>query len=1306
SEQDAVRKIWGVLHQGQFIHLKDLENPDTIARLRAEATEIIDLEAELGGTVARRVPTFHADGKAGYEKVSSDGMEGYLKNNGLVINEDGSFGFRPVTDLAKPGAFDPKIGQVLKIGKDGRTAGYMVPIWNNNKSDMHYADKSVVDLDGFLRDNGVVISKDGEHAGFTSVQDPANIDVPRADVKEFLIIGLDGSTTGRMLPMLNGGWVRVNTPEKAMAALGQGILGWLKATLALGILATGLELPLGAAEMPQVAPPPAPIVAPAVPGIADFVKENFLVLTGDPNSFGFVSAKELASPDLRFMARQILVMNPTGEPIESMVPVFGEKGYQRVPNAEMGIVLRSQLPTNDVVRGTQLDPAASGSIFKFIPTKDGTEPKAVVLNPDNDMVKKARAVGHFNEGEVKAVAGKGFTQVWPVLQGISLVPFNKTHAFIVTKAGANLAEYQRSTPKANQDPKKLEALKAAARATPMGFIEVEKLKDPATHEKVRLAADGIEMQDESENVVARIYLDPAFASSRVESIDGTTSRLYELPSYELGGNMAPVEITTYEDVRGEDPYLRETGEFRHVSKTDTRPINSDIKDIKVTDVYAKETIGVREDGKPIFKLTLRYSIRELQQEVIFYAPGDDGRQRESYYISTDLAKDKGFSVVIDGKLKENVVHLTKSASTIDSTSGTKTVVAQGVSLRGLRDNGGYASARIQRYEDDRLKEDVTGFVKLDLAALEAGALSEEAIQDYARDHRILRLDDPYTYNPDGSEKRRDVRLNADQSNDPAKASWTPGWTITPGGTNTQPEMVSKLLKHPRIKKIFDQYGLNATTPWLAGVLTTEQGVVSTTYRIKGDSREKPFITIREEAGHILDYTVGLEFKKETGSPVVAYVLTPALDPKDPNLQISAIRLTVPNNDTVRELIKKYGAEKVYAALMGRHFPNNTESLEQQFSNIGISLDLKPTRVMEIPMIVKTGTQDPRKLDYRTVEPQVRKLVEQYAVTTDPAVQNSLLDQIQQIVRANRSAREISYSSDQGLATDHYLIPNDSRGRDAFQIMPNGNLEVPMWWFEGVPVRITDGPAQIDVKPVVGIMPGVVVIGKDGKYKHTLVYDKTELTPAGDPNDANLQIKANRYRVLDAEFMLGAKLSPGGRVMREHFRHLVHRVAAGKLGVATEGVEEIVYDMFSPFQVPLYGLKTGKDGIKRITQVPEVEAFSSVSTSSRVDKLSDTVSGHDLVSEQRKDPVTDITSLEMEATAPSIYKSKTTRLQDGKPLSKNTEDIWSSWGQDVKDGWGYIVGFLGLLGSVFITGSIFGAIRKRSQKTASRKAVSE
>ena len=315
SEQDAVRKIWGVLHQGQFIPLKDLQNPDTIARLRAEATEIIDLEADQGATVAHRVPVLRDD-KPGYERVPVAEMAGYLKNNGLVIKGDGSFGFRPVTDLTKPGAFDPSIQQVLKIGMDGRTAGYVVPVWNNDERLQNYHEVSLADLESFTHNNGVVVGKDKKHVGFVSVADPANIPVSRALVKEFLIINpKTGDTDERMLwDLENLKWVRVHAPAPGPTKSGERAMA-LSRWVASGILAAliGLSsLGAGAAETPE--------------DISAYVAKHALVITRDGEA-GFILNPDQGNPkvDLGSVAKQVLAIDPDGKTIGEWVRMYGGK---------------------------------------------------------------------------------------------------------------------------------------------------------------------------------------------------------------------------------------------------------------------------------------------------------------------------------------------------------------------------------------------------------------------------------------------------------------------------------------------------------------------------------------------------------------------------------------------------------------------------------------------------------------------------------------------------------------------------------------------------------------------------------------------------------------------------------------------------------------------------------------------------------------------------------------------------------------------------------------------------------------------
>ena len=133
---------------------------------------------------------------------------------------------------------------------------------------------------------------------------------------------------------------------------------------------------------------------------------------------------------------------------------------------------------------------------------------------------------------------------------------------------------------------------------------------------------------------------------------------------------------------------------------------------------------------------------------------------------------------------------------------------------------------------------------------------------------------------------------------------------------------------------------------------TNSDVISTDYRIDRDNLERKQITIREEAGQVIEIIVGLAFDPRTGEQLLAFSLTP-MTPD--NYQITAIYETVDNGMNYSQLLPA-NVSKVESKLVKDHISgaNVSNDFEKNMNMQGMSLKGIPTLVKRIPLLLGTN----------------------------------------------------------------------------------------------------------------------------------------------------------------------------------------------------------------------------------------------------------------------------------------------------------------------------------------------------------------
>ena len=375
-----------------------------------------------------------------------------------------------------------------------------------------------------------------------------------------------------------------------------------------------------------------------------------------------------------------------------------------------------------------------------------------------------------------------------------------------------------------------------------------------------------------------------------------------------------------------------------------------------------------------------------------------------------------------------------------------------------------------------------------------------------------------------------------------------GWTITGEDNRTQADLVRNLIAHPSIAEAFRKYNIDANTifsPSLTETPTTSTEI----YRIPNDALERKFIAVQKEGGRIIEIVVGLDFDPSTGEQIKAVKLTP-------DFQLKSDVSTEGKFITGKLFTDKF--RQTFSAAISKHFQKEQADLWKVLSEIGISENTSLTVLREQPHLIGPDGR---------------------------------------------------YSNQVGAPTYHYLIPNDSRGRDIAVRFENNDLGINLWWLEGKSVDVINGELHTFTEGV-GIMPGSVVVDSKNNLKEVQIYKAPSAEEqkaysvtlkdrqtgeviaevaggSGKPLTVTFKarnrqpettVMANNYAVLDSQFKHNVYFTAGGQLLAEQYAHITVQVALSQFGVATSGDEIIIYDVRAPFRTPVQAFMIGSTAI--------------------------------------------------------------------------------------------------------------------------------
>ena len=657
------------------------------------------------------------------------------------------------------------------------------------------------------------------------------------------------------------------------------------------------------------------------------------------------------------------------------------------------------------------------------------------------------------------------------------------------------------------------------------FISFASLQNYGTMEAVRRAADEVNIVVNNTNTmkldtIGHVYIDGSVDGSTVE-VDDSADILASGKVYELKGFISRYSSQT---IGGPQAIKQVTKAFKDKEHTIMEVTTTDLRDINKT-VVVKDVYRLVKNQKPI-KL---YSERLPQQERIFF---DNEGLHEIYSQSMDINAEPGVTIKIGNEIKYNVTGIYDFKPDADNKeNGTGLFI----SLRDIKNNGGYQSIRRSTFDDNGIEKDETGIVKLSVITSKEDMLKTAESANY-------QFSDQYTYDKTtGEVEKQTVTLTANNVS-------REGWTIKVEDNRSEADLVRSLVAHPSIAGAFNKYGIDEKTVFVPAL--TETPTTSTEiYRIPNDSLERKFITVQREGGRVIEIVVGLDFDPRTGEQIKAVKLTP-------DYQVKADMSTEGSMVAGDLFTDKF--RKTFSGAMAKHFQQEQPDLWEVLSGMGISERTSLTVLREQPHLIGADGR---------------------------------------------------YSDQVGVSTYHYLIPNDSRGRDIAVRFENNDLGVNLWWLEGKNVQVINGEAHTFTINV-GTMPGSVVEDSKNTLKEVQIYkapaaeeqkpyrvtlrdrqtneviaevaggNGKPLTVTFKARDGQPEttVIANDYAVLDAKFKHNVFNTAGGQLLAEQYAHITVQVALSQFGVATSGDETIIYDVRAPFRTPVQAFMTGSTAI--------------------------------------------------------------------------------------------------------------------------------
>ncbi|MDP8213470.1 MAG: hypothetical protein P9X22_09340 [Candidatus Zapsychrus exili] len=530
----------------------------------------------------------------------------------------------------------------------------------------------------------------------------------------------------------------------------------------------------------------------------------------------------------------------------------------------------------------------------------------------------------------------------------------------------------------------------------------------------------------------------------------------------------------------------------------------------------------------------------LSKEIVHY---DVETGNETYV--TDLDNKEGIALNINGTIVSNVVGVFNIAETIDSV-GNNIKIVSFVNTRSFTDAilsecDNYASIRrTTYYSDGSIYRDETGFTTILKQTENTVEGMFENVNEYDFRNRDTYIDRGYAF----PTREVETRTNGE---------WFKLHDIIRKGDLKLEDIevidFNKLIANEPIFIAFNALGIDSATILNLTDVITVDDIHTFDFRKPYDPQERKIISVRQEQGQVIEIIVGVEFDPRTGEVVKSYKLTS-------DYRIKGMFVTEKEKVRAEKIFGEY--KEVYASAVNDRFPEESlNTLEKYLEASGIALCSDLIVVNEYPALL----------------------------VTDNETSNS------------------TYTNIFGRALKHYLIPNDSRGRDIAVLYPSKDLGINLWSFEGRDIKVRyNGDEPKSFKTKVGTNPGVISVNANERnmlqgvqiYKAADIEEEAfnvELRGKNKEGELNkgdvvatvtggkgemlkvkyangLKVEGYEYLVLDSKFKRSVVYTLGGRLLAEKFAYVVSQVAKKELSVATNGEEIMIFDVSSPIRLPI------------------------------------------------------------------------------------------------------------------------------------------
>ncbi|MBF0122003.1 MAG: hypothetical protein HQL21_01180, partial [Candidatus Omnitrophica bacterium] len=545
------------------------------------------------------------------------------------------------------------------------------------------------------------------------------------------------------------------------------------------------------------------------------------------------------------------------------------------------------------------------------------------------------------------------------------------------------------------------------------------------------------------------------------------------------------------------------------------------------DVY-RRVLG----GKPVqesSQITTTSGTDVVQNELVHF----DDKGFETY--AEDLLKKDGTTLVVHGVVVDNVVRIaqTEKIGGVNKTTS--------VSFKNFRENGGVALVTGMELMGSRRLETYTGVIKgYGVKAQEVLATAKAAVATY-RDHQ-----------------------NADRSRvisiDPHKdATWETGWTIGRARNEALSEnlfnsIAAAFAKDKDAEAEFKKLKLEAGVVLSKTPVMFPNNVSSDDYRWMRDIAARKLITSRFEAGQTVETIVGVLFH--------------------------------PNGEQLRSYkIEGNDITGIFEYMVGNKLPM---SLREQIGSNRAG-DIFKDKVAEAMVRAFEKRMPTTFSKYGTGVAGFWKFMNEMGITKNTRL--TIIREYPKLVLSEEvvNGRTIKHYSDNqyGKAKYHFLIPNDSRGRDVGVLYADNTLELQLWALEGKTDILVKYNGDKNEKalstPQVGLRPG------------SIIADLKNLSEA--PAVQMLRMPAKT----DAPFSFAIpSVSFGLNKFTKDMNHIVARVSGGNGQPLTvtyaDGYQVTAYEymtMDSKLKVSQYFTPAGRslaEKFGRVTSLPMLHYF--------------------------------------------------------------------------------------------------------------------